>query len=170
MEQTHVWWRWFNQCFNSFTEYAWHRSKIRQPLVGHLAVRDMFQVYNHHSFNQSFANFKIHSTSNFKVYSIKISFQSSCNLFLCLYRAFGHSFYHPLGGALKLGSPREFLQHPSNFRYFVHRFLVPKWISKRIQNHHKTEFQSRSESHSVFLSLWHPKWNPQSTKTAILLK
>ena len=48
---------------------------IRRPLVGHQAVKDSFQVYKNHCFNRSFANFKVHSTSNFKVYSINISFQ-----------------------------------------------------------------------------------------------
>ena len=70
---------------------------IRGPFRGHQAVRNMFQVYNSHSFNQSFANFKVHSTSNFKVYSIKISFQSSCNLFLCFYRATRQMRYPPFG-------------------------------------------------------------------------
>ena len=68
------------------------------PFVGHQAVWDMFQVYNNHCFNRSFANFKVHSTSNFNAYSIILSLQSSCNLFLCCYRATGHSHYPHLGG------------------------------------------------------------------------
>ena len=41
--------------------------------------------------------FKVHSIVNLKVYSINISFESSCSLFLCCYRATGQTFFPPLG-------------------------------------------------------------------------
>ena len=72
--------------------------------------------------------------------------------------------------SLRLWSPLESLKNPLICRYYFHRFLDAKWLPKRSQNHHKTEFKSRLESHSILISFWHPQWSPQTSKTAILLK
>ena len=96
------------------------------PFRGHQAVKDSFQAYN------SIASIDRLQTSKYIALLTSMltasfsAFKSSCNLFLCCYRATGHSCYHPFGGNLKLGSPHKSLQNPSNFRYSFHRFLLPK--------------------------------------------
>ena len=72
---------------------------IRRPLVGHQAVRGSFEVYN------SIASIDRLQTS--KYIAPFSPFKSSCNLFLCCYRATGQYFYHPRGVSSQIGdSPR----------------------------------------------------------------
>ena len=75
-----------------------HRStlaNIRRPLVGHQAVKRSFEVYN------SIASIDRLQTSKYialltSMFTASFSaFKSSCNLFLCCYRAAGSSFYPP---------------------------------------------------------------------------
>ena len=140
------------------------------PFRGHQAVKNGFEVYN------SIASIDRLQTSKYIALLTSMftaSLSASSLPVTCFYVVIGQLDEHftlPKPYSLRLWSPLESLKNPSIIRYSFHRFLTPKSLSKRSQNHHKTEFQSSSESHSVFLSFWHPKWSPPTTKTAILFQ
>ena len=99
----------------SKTNYRTSKTQIRRPLVGHQAVRNSFEVYN------SIASIDRLQTSKYialltSMFTASFSaFKSSCNLFLCCYRAAGQPFYHPRGVSSQTGvSPRI----PSKFLDF----------------------------------------------------
>ena len=103
---------------------------IRRPLLGHQAVRRSFEVYN------SIASIDRLQTSKYialltSMFTASFSaFKSSCNLFLCCYRATERENYPQLGFFSQNGVSPGIPQKSFEFSIFFSSICTPKMTLK----------------------------------------